>query len=44
MVETPKLSSLASELLRFFLISSFLFGLLISLVFYLLAGINPYQA
>jgi len=31
-------------LLRFFLISSFLFGLLISLVFYLLAGINPYQA
>ncbi len=44
MVETPKLSSLAGELLRFFLISSFLVGVLISLVFYLFAGINPYQS
>jgi len=44
MVETPKLSSLASELLKFFLISSFLFGILISLVFYLVAGMDPYRS
>ncbi len=44
MVETPKLSSLASELLKFFLLSSFLFGLILAFVFFFLGGVNPYYS
>ncbi len=44
MVETPKLSSLAGELLKFFLLSSFLLGLLISFVLFFLGKINVYYA
>ncbi len=44
MVETPKLSSLASELLKFFLLSSFFFGLVLSFVFFFLGGVNAYYS
>jgi prefoldin subunit 5 len=44
MVETPKLSSLASELLKFFLLSSFLFGLVLAFVFFFLGGVNAYYS
>lgn len=44
MVETPKLSSLASELLKFFIISSLIFGGIISFVFFFLGGVNPYYS
>ncbi len=44
MVETPKLSSLAGELLKFFILSSFFFGLLISAVLIVLGNVNPYFA
>jgi len=44
MVETPRLSSLAGELLRFFLASAFLLGLLIAGVLTYFGKINPYYA
>lgn len=44
MVETPKLSSLAGELLKFFLLSSLLLGVVISFLFFFLGNVNPYYA
>ena len=44
MVETPKLSSLAGELLKFFILSSFLFGLVLAFVFFFLGGVNAYYS
>lgn len=44
MVETPKLSSLAGELLRFFLFSSLLLGVIISVLLFSLGKVEPYQA
>ena len=44
MVETPKLSSLAGELLKFFLFSSLILGIAISGALFFLGGVNPYYA
>ncbi|WP_457600807.1 hypothetical protein [Hydrogenivirga sp.] len=44
MVETPKTASLASELLKFFLLSSVLLGILISFALFFLGNVNPYYA
>ncbi len=44
MVETPKLSSLAGELLKFFFLSSLFLGVMISLLLFFLGGMNPYYA
>ena len=44
MVETPKLSSLAGELLKFFMVSSLIFGGIIAFVFFFLGGLNPYYS
>ncbi len=44
MVETPKLSSLAGELLKFFFLSSLFFGVMISLLLFFLGGMSPYYA
>lgn len=44
MVETPKLSSLAGELLKFFLASALLLGLLIAGALTYFGGISPYYA
>ena len=44
MVEAPRLSSLAGELLRFFAISSVLFGILLSFVFFFFGGIEIYYS
>ena len=44
MVETPKISSLASELLKFFLLSSIFLGVLLSFAFFFLGGMSPYYA
>ncbi len=44
MVETPKISSLANELLKFFVLSSIFLGLLISFAFFFLGNMNAYYA
>ncbi len=44
MVETPKLSSLAGELLKFFFLSSILLGVLLSFAFFFLGQMNAYYA
>ncbi|GEM_PF-1992964 len=44
MVETPKLSSLAGELLRFYILSSLMLGLFISLVLYFIGKIGFYTS
>ncbi len=44
MVETPKLSSLATELLKFFLLSSFFFGLVLAFVFFFFGGVDLYYS
>lgn len=44
MVETPKLSSLAGELLKFFLFSSIVLAVIISVLMLYLGNVNPYYA
>ncbi len=44
MVEVPRLSSLAGELLKFFFFSSLLLGLVLSLVLFLWTDLEPYYA
>lgn len=44
MVEAPRLSSLAGELLKFFAISSVLFGVVLSFVFFFIGGIEVYYS
>jgi len=44
MVETPKISSLANELLKFFILSSIFLGVLLSFAFFFLGGMNPYYS
>ncbi len=44
MVEAPRLSSLAGELLKFFAISSILFGMVLSFVFFFVGGIEVYYS
>ncbi len=44
MVETPKLSSLAGELLKFFMLSSLLFAGIIAFVFFFVGGVNAYYS
>ncbi len=44
MVEAPRLSSLAGELLRFFAFSSILFGVILSFVFFFFGGVDVYYS
>ncbi|NPA42151.1 MAG: hypothetical protein GXO18_07765 [Aquificae bacterium] len=44
MVETPKLSSLAGELLKFFIFSSLLLGATIALILFFIGKLNPYYS
>ncbi len=44
MVETPKLSSLAGELLRFFIYSFLLLGTTLSLILFFIGKLNPYYS
>ncbi len=44
MVETPKLSSLASELIRFVIVSALVFGGVISFALFFLGELDPYKA
>lgn len=44
MVETPRLSSLAGELFRFFFFSSLLLGVVLSLVLFFTTDLEPYYA
>ncbi|RLJ70223.1 hypothetical protein BCF55_0489 [Hydrogenivirga caldilitoris] len=44
MVETPRISSLGNELLKFFVLSSIFLGILISFALFFLGQVNPYYA